>query len=170
MGHSLSPAVFKPRAAYLVRTMGAKRMAQPANHRGTHPLHDSGRHPTGLFAPGDVLGKSQWRVRFGAAKPLWRSEEAIISAGRRSWVIGHCRLAVHIRPRVTTRVAQLAERQCHPDRSLPAVSLYTLHSTLFILMVGRSCGLSHVIGSTPVAGSICRPSSMEEQPPHRMRG
>ena len=44
-----------------------------------------------------------------------------ISAGRRSWVIGHCRLAVHIRPRVSTRVAQWAERQCYPDRSLPAV-------------------------------------------------
>jgi len=33
-------------------------------------------------------------------------------------------------------------------------------------LMGRSCGLSHVIGSTPVAGSICRPSSMVEQPPH----
>ena len=42
------------------------------------------------------------------------------SAGRRSWVIGHCRLAVQIRFRVSTRVAQLAERQCYPDRSLPA--------------------------------------------------
>lgn len=30
--------------------------------------------------------------------------------------------------------------------------------------MGRSCGLTHVIGSTPVAGSICRPSSMVEQP------
>ena len=38
------------------------------------------------------------------------------------------------------------------------------------LLMGRSCGLSHVIGSTPVAGSICRPSSMVEQPPRRMRG
>jgi hypothetical protein len=45
------------------------------------------------------------------------------SAGRRSWVIGHCRLAVQIRLRVWTRVAQFAERQCYPDRSLPACTL-----------------------------------------------
>jgi len=43
-----------------------------------------------------------------------------VSAGRRSWVIGHCRLAVQIRRRVSTRVAQFVERQCYPDRSLPA--------------------------------------------------
>jgi len=43
-----------------------------------------------------------------------------VSAGRRSWVIGHCRLAVQIRLRVSTRVAQFVERQCYPDRSLPA--------------------------------------------------
>jgi hypothetical protein len=43
-----------------------------------------------------------------------------VSAGRRSWVIGHCRLAVQLRLRVSTRVAQFAERQCYPDRSLPA--------------------------------------------------
>ena len=42
------------------------------------------------------------------------------SAGRRSWVIGHCRLAVQIRFRVSTRIAQFVERQCYPDRSLPA--------------------------------------------------
>jgi hypothetical protein len=36
-----------------------------------------------------------------------------VSAGRRSWVIGHCRLAVQIRLRVSTRVAQFAERQCN---------------------------------------------------------
>jgi hypothetical protein len=41
-------------------------------------------------------------------------------AGRRSWVIGHCRLAVQTRLCVSTRVAQLVERQCYPDRSLPA--------------------------------------------------
>jgi hypothetical protein len=49
------------------------------------------------------------------------------SAGRRFWVIGHCRLAVHIRPRVSTRVAQLAERQCYPDRSLPAVLSFRVY-------------------------------------------
>ena len=43
-----------------------------------------------------------------------------VSAGRRFWVIGHCRLAVQIRPRVSTRVAQFVERQCYPHRSLPA--------------------------------------------------
>ena len=41
-------------------------------------------------------------------------------AGRRSWVIGHCKLAVQIRFRVSTRVAQFVEPQCYPDRSLPA--------------------------------------------------
>ena len=49
------------------------------------------------------------------------------STGRRSWVIGHCRLAVHIRPRVSTRIAQMAERQCYPDRSLPAVQFLARH-------------------------------------------
>jgi len=48
-------------------------------------------------------------------------------AGRRFWVIGHCRLAVQIRPRVSTRVAQLAERQCYPDRSLPAVMSFRVY-------------------------------------------
>jgi len=42
------------------------------------------------------------------------------SAGRRSWVIGHCRVAVQIRLRVSTRVAQFAEPQCYPDRALTA--------------------------------------------------
>jgi hypothetical protein len=42
-------------------------------------------------------------------------------AGRRFWVIGHCRLAVRIRPRAAVRVAQFAERQCYPNRSLPAL-------------------------------------------------
>jgi len=43
------------------------------------------------------------------------------SAGRRFWVIGHCRLAVRIRLRAAARVAQFAERQCYPNRSLPAL-------------------------------------------------
>jgi hypothetical protein len=41
-------------------------------------------------------------------------------AGRRFWVIGHRRLAVQVRPLVSTGVAQLVERQCYPNRSLPA--------------------------------------------------
>ena len=48
------------------------------------------------------------------------SYPSVLSAGRRSWVIGHCRLAVQIRFRVSTRVAQFVERQCYPDRSLSA--------------------------------------------------
>ena len=77
-----------------------------------------------------------------------------VSAGRRSWVIGHCRLAVQIRLRVSTRVAQFAERQCYPDRSLPAR-----------ILMGRSCGLSPVIGSSPICSTRRGSSSMVEQPP-----
>jgi len=44
----------------------------------------------------------------------------LLSAGRRSWVIGHYRLAVQICLRVSARIAQSIERWCYPDRSLSA--------------------------------------------------
>ena len=60
-------------------------------------------------------------VQSSIDRPCCRLKTALrISAGRRSWVIGHCRLAVQVRLRVSTRVAQFVERQCYPDRSLPA--------------------------------------------------
>ncbi|MGC3959666.1 MAG: hypothetical protein QM813_17525 [Verrucomicrobiota bacterium] len=58
-----------------------------------------------------------------------------VSAGRRSWVIGHCRLAVQIRLRVSTRVAQFVERQCYPDRSLPAA----FNNCAQAILMGRRC-------------------------------
>ena len=48
------------------------------------------------------------------------SYPSVLSAGRRFWVIGHCGLAVQVRLRVSTRVAQFAEPQCYPDRALTA--------------------------------------------------
>jgi hypothetical protein len=83
-----------------------------------------------------------------------------ISAGRRFWVIGHCRLVVQIRLRVSARIAQ-------PGRAtVLSKSLLARFMAVRSTLMGRSCGLSRVIGSSPVAGSICRPSSMVEQPPH----
>jgi hypothetical protein len=45
-----------------------------------------------------------------------------ILADRRSWVIGHCRLAVSNPPSRCGGSSSIAERQCYPDRALPALS------------------------------------------------
>ena len=59
----------------------------------------------------------------------WRCASTL--AGRRSWVIGHCRLAVHIRPRVSARVAQLQSDSAIQIAPCPlfhsALAFYSLH-------------------------------------------
>ncbi len=69
----------------------------------------------------DLRNVSELKAQSSIGYTYRRLKTALqVSAGRRSWVIGHCRLVVQIRPRVSTRVAQFAERQCYPNRSLPA--------------------------------------------------
>jgi len=83
------------------------------------------------------------------------------SAGRRLWVIGHRRLAVQIRPRAFARVAQ-SGRATMLSRSLLARCFRLLCSGI---LMGRSCGLSHVIGSNPIYPARRGSSSTVEQPP-----
>jgi len=63
-------------------------------------------------------------------------------------------------PSLATVVQLSAHRATPWSLSCPPSAFWPCASTL----MGRSCGLSRVIGSNPVAGSRCRPSSMVEQP------
>ncbi len=94
--------------------------------------------------------------------------------GSQDWVIGHCRLAVHIRPRVSARVAQLQSDSATQIAPCPHFNsaLCILHSSFkwWAEVVGYRMLLVQVQWSAwwPFASS--RLSSMVEQPPHRMRG
>jgi hypothetical protein len=81
------------------------------------------------------------------------------SAGRRLWVLVNPAIPAQFRSVAFDGGATL---------STPGNSTVDFLSAAFLM--GRSCGLSHVIGSTPMAGAICRPSSMVEQPPHLFAG
>lgn len=72
-----------------------------------------------------------------------------LSAGRRFWVIGHCRLAVQIRFRVSTRVAQSGRATVLSKSLLARFMAVRQH-----LRWAEDIGLS-VIGSTPIRGSRC---------------
>jgi len=79
------------------------------------------------------------------------SYPSVLSAGRRSWVIGNWRLAVQIRLRVSARIAQSGRATVLP-KSPPCP---------LVFQMGRSHGLSPVIGSTPICSTKWGSSSVE---------